>query len=168
MIFQIEAFCFFCFLSAFISISLLVLTIIGGGWDDPGDLIFRGILLSLAVLLGGLIWASAANPNQTKNISPPDGLSPPITTRSTQDKIALAKHMSSRGIVMYSAFWCPHCHEQKEMFGKQASSELEIIECAEDGQNSQRSLCQNKGIEAFPSWEINGKTHFMNDLNLYI
>ena len=58
---------------------------------------------------------------------------------------------------MYSAYWCPHCHEQKEMFGEEAASELVIIECAEDGQNNQRELCERKGITGYPSWEINGE-----------
>ena len=43
------------------------------------------------------------------------------------------------------------------MFGKEASSKLLLVECAEDGFNSQSKLCQQKGITGFPSWEINGK-----------
>jgi glutaredoxin len=58
---------------------------------------------------------------------------------------------------MYSAYWCPHCHEQKELFGKEATEQLKVVECAPDGQNSQTKLCQQKGIEGFPTWEINGK-----------
>ena len=60
---------------------------------------------------------------------------------------------------MYSAYWCPHCHEQKEDFGREAADKLKVVECAEDGLNSQRSLCQSKKIEGFPTWEINGKLH---------
>ena len=157
MIFKIQAFCFFCFLSAFISIALLVLTVVGGGWDDPRELIFRGVLLSLAFLLGGLIWASSGDPEQSKAIENIGGISPPVEARSTQAEISLAKHLQSIGVVMYSAYWCPHCHDQKEMFGKEAASELVIIECAEDGQNNQRELCERKGITGYPSWEINGE-----------
>jgi len=157
MTFKIEAFCFFCFLSAFISIMLLVLTVIGGGWDDPGELIFRGILLSLAVLLGGLIWASSADPLQPKASSNFGGISPLVETKSTQETISLAKHLRSSGVVMYSAYWCPHCHEQKEIFGKEAVKELIVVECASDGQNNQSSLCERKGITGYPSWEINGQ-----------
>ena len=32
-----------------------------------------------------------------------------------------------------------------------------MVECAPDGQNSQAKLCATKSIQAFPSWEINGK-----------
>ena len=58
---------------------------------------------------------------------------------------------------MYSAYWCPHCHDQKEMFGKEASQELKIVECAADGENNQVDLCRRKGLDGFPSWEINGR-----------
>ena len=57
---------------------------------------------------------------------------------------------------MYNAYWCPHCHDQKEMFGKEASEKLNLVECAKDGFNNQRELCEAKGITGFPSWEING------------
>ncbi|WP_320666570.1 vitamin K epoxide reductase family protein [Prochlorococcus sp. MIT 1307] len=160
MIFKIKAFCFFCFVSAFISITIFGLTLIGGGWDDFGELLFRGFILGIAVLLGGLIWASAADPKQSPLVNSLEvGISPAVKTQSTPDSISLAKHLKASGIVQYSAYWCPHCHEQKEMFGKEAVSELKIVECAEDGKNSQRSLCEAKGITGYPSWEINGKLY---------
>ncbi len=158
MVFRIKAFCFFCWLSAFISIAILILTLIGGGWDDRGKLFFRGFLLSLAVLLGGLIWASSANPNKANNsLSLQPGIPPAVKARSNPASISLARHLQEKGAVMYSAYWCPHCHDQKELFGKEAVRELSIIECAADGKNNQRSLCERKGITGYPSWEINGK-----------
>ena len=30
------------------------------------------------------------------------------------------------------------------------------MECAKDGFNNKRELCEAKGITGFPSWEING------------
>ncbi len=157
MLFKIKAFCFFCILSGIISISLLLLTLLGGGWDDPGDLIFRGILIALAVILGGLLWASNADKKEIESVSMNQNSSPIVRNKSTEKQIALAKHLTTKDIVMYSAYWCPHCHDQKELFGKQAAKELKIIECAPDGQNSQHLLCKDKGVSGFPSWEINGR-----------
>jgi glutaredoxin len=57
---------------------------------------------------------------------------------------------------MYTAYWCPHCHEQKELFGKEGTAALNVVECAPDGHNNQAKLCQAKQIKGFPSWEING------------
>jgi len=80
---------------------------------------------------------------------------------------------------MYSAYWCPHCHDQKQLFGKEAVKELKVVECAKDGKDNEYELCQTKGISGFPSWEINGeiisgtrelnelaiKTDYQGDLN---
>ncbi len=153
MIFKINEFCFFCALSALLSTFIFLLTIIGGGWEEPGELLFRGTLLSIAVLLSGFIWSSAIEPTQAN--SNKSNAPPIVRSQSNISKIELAKHLKSTGAVMYSAYWCPHCHDQKEMFGKEASEELSIIECAADGINNQRSLCEQKGITGFPSWEIN-------------
>jgi glutaredoxin len=58
---------------------------------------------------------------------------------------------------MYSAYWCPHCHDQKELFGKEATTRLKIVECAADGRDNQRALCESKNLQGFPTWEIDGK-----------
>ena len=80
-----------------------------------------------------------------------------VTSESTKESIALAKYLKNNGVVKYSAYWCPNCLDQSELFGKEAYKELNVVECARDGKNSQTQLCVDKKIEGFPSWEINGK-----------
>ena len=80
-----------------------------------------------------------------------------VTSESTKESIALAKYLKNNGVVKYSAYWCPNCLYQSELFGKQAYKELNVVECARDGKNSQTELCIDKKIKGFPSWEINGK-----------
>ena len=80
-----------------------------------------------------------------------------VTSESTIESIAFAKFLSENGVVKYSAYWCPNCLNQGELFGKQAYKELNVIECSRDGKNSQTQLCIDKNIKGFPSWEINGK-----------
>jgi len=80
-----------------------------------------------------------------------------ITSESTKESIELAKYLSDNGVVKYSAYWCPNCLIQSELFGKQAYRELNVVECARDGINSQTQLCMDKKIKGFPTWEINGK-----------
>ena len=157
MLLKIQAFCFFCVLSAVLSLLMFVLSVIGGGWDDPGPLLFRGILLALAVLMGGLIWASVVDPERPESSVTGQGVSPTVTGVSSPAAVDLAAHLTAGGAVMYSAYWCPHCHEQKELFGKQASDQLQVVECAPDGRNNQADLCKSKGLTGFPSWEINGQ-----------
>ena len=67
------------------------------------------------------------------------------------------KYLKDNGVVKYSAYWCPNCLNQSELFGKQAYKELNVVECARDGINSQTQLCIDKKIKGFPTWEINGK-----------
>ena len=80
-----------------------------------------------------------------------------VTSESTKESIELAKFLKNNGVVKYSAYWCPNCLDQSELFGKEAYKELNVVECARDGKNSQTQLCIDKKIEGFPSWEINGK-----------
>ena len=80
-----------------------------------------------------------------------------VTTESTIESIKFAKYLKDYGVVKYSAYWCPNCLNQSELFGKQAYKELKVIECAKDGLNSQTQLCIDKQINGFPTWEINGK-----------
>ena len=80
-----------------------------------------------------------------------------VTSESTRESIELAKYLSDNGVVKYSAYWCPNCLSQGELFGKQAYRELNVVECARDSINSQTQLCIDKKIRGFPTWEINGK-----------
>ena len=80
-----------------------------------------------------------------------------VTSESSKESIELAKYLNDNGVVKYSAYWCPNCLNQSELFGKQAYGELNVVECARDGINSQTQLCIDKKIKGFPSWEINGK-----------
>ena len=156
MIFKIKAFCFFCLLSCLISFSLLLLSVLGGGWEDYGKLFFRGFVMSVAVLLAGLIWSSSVDPSTKEVSNNIQGMPPAVIAISSPEKIKLAEHLTQEGAVMYNAYWCPHCHDQKEMFGKVAAEKLNLVECAKDGFNNKRELCEAKGITGFPSWEING------------
>ena len=80
-----------------------------------------------------------------------------VTSESTKETIKFAKYLKDSGVIKYSAYWCHNCLNQSELFGKQAYKELNVVECANDGKNSQTQLCIDKKIKGFPSWEINGK-----------
>ncbi len=160
MFLKIEAFCIFCILSAILSFSIFIITIIGAGFESRETMFYRGLIITFVVLLSGLIWANQVDPARANlNIDYSDKTSPVIQNKSTYEKIKFAKYLNENGIVMYSAYWCPHCHDQKELFGKEAVNELNIIECAKDGKNNQFELCQTKEIEGFPSWEINNQIY---------
>jgi len=54
---------------------------------------------------------------------------------------------------MYGAYWCPHCAEQKKLFGS-AFDYVNYVECDPKGKDANPALCQQKGIGGFPTWEI--------------
>ena len=72
-----------------------------------------------------------------------------VTSESTKESIELAKYLKDNGAVKYSAYWCPNCLNQSELFGKQAYRELNVVECARDGIDSQTKLCIEKKLKGF-------------------
>jgi uncharacterized membrane protein/glutaredoxin len=71
---------------------------------------------------------------------------------------ALAEHLSEQGVIFYGASWCPHCQEQKRLFGASAVR-LPYIECSPAGPNApQAPSCARAGIQSYPTWIIGGQT----------
>ena len=94
-------------------------------------------------------------PPATQPVTEPEA--PPILSESVPDQIALATHLQTIKAKMYGAYWCPHCHTQQELFGKQALTAITYIECDPRGKNAQPDLCKAANIKAYPTWEIRGK-----------
>jgi hypothetical protein len=85
-----------------------------------------------------------------------------VTSKSSKSEMALAAHLQKFGAKVYGAWWCPHCYEQKQLFGReaiQASFGNVAVECHEQGINPQVELCQQKKIEGYPTWIIKGKKY---------
>ena len=76
-----------------------------------------------------------------------------VNSESTRESIELAKYLTHYGVVKYSAYWCPNCLNQSELFGKQAYKELNVVECARDGIKSQTQLCIDKNLKGLPRWK---------------
>jgi uncharacterized membrane protein/glutaredoxin len=157
--FEIKAFCPYCVSSALFSLAMFVLILLGNRWEDLGQLAFMGIIVGVVTLTSMLaiyapIRAGGGVPSTVAAGQP----GPPITTASGPAEVALARYLKDSGAVMYGAWWCPHCHDQKQLFGAEATTALNYVECAEDGQNPQPDLCRSKPqITGFPTWEINGE-----------
>ena len=142
---EIKAVCLYCITSAIFSLSLFVLSIVGRTWDDIGQLFFSGIAVVMITLVGTLgVYA---------------GVNGTAAGASSPGAIELASHLSETDAKMFGAYWCAHCQDQKELFGKQAFKKVDYVECAQDGENSQTQLCRSEGIQAFPTWKIDGELH---------
>lgn len=151
----IKGVCYYCVGSALSAFSLFVVTLLGRAWEDVGQLLFTGVIVGMVTLVGTLGIYSGVEGDGVRDRT----LGPPVTTVSTSSEIALAEHLSKTGAKMYGAYWCPHCHDQKQLFGNEAFKKVKYLECAPDATNNQVDLCKAANLEGFPSWEINGKIY---------
>lgn len=91
-----------------------------------------GVLV--VAILGGMIWYS--------------------TRPGQYDTFAAC--IKDSGAKFYGAWWCPHCAEQKNLFG-QSAKKLPYIECS-NPDRTQNALCNSEGITNYPTWEFKGGT----------
>ncbi|KAJ4777835.1 Thiol-disulfide oxidoreductase LTO1 [Rhynchospora pubera] len=161
--------CSYCLISAFISFTLFFLLLKDYGLEKIGK------LLGLQLAVAGMVIAALTN--TYSSITPQsrsaeeftlERYETEITKESTPFAIALAKHLHSIGAKMYGAFWCSHCNEQKEMFGKEAVKILNYVECFPDGAGKGRTMavdCAVVGIEGFPTWIIKDQMYVSLRIN---
>ncbi|MEM1395299.1 MAG: vitamin K epoxide reductase family protein [Cyanobacteria bacterium P01_H01_bin.150] len=165
---EIKTVCPYCIASALFSLTMLVLTIIGRSWEDIGQILFTAIIVGMVTLIGTLgVYAvdapdaSGAIPisfTPTQEAQP--GVGWEITTTSGEAEIALARHLKEIGAKEYIAWWCPHCHDQKLLFGKEAYKEVPHTDCAPaDNPRNVKPECIEAGIKSYPTWKIKGKTY---------
>ena len=71
------------------------------------------------------------------------------------------------GAKFYGAFWCSHCQNQKNMFGK-SSKLLPYIECSTPDGRSQLQVCQDAKVESYPTWEFDDGTRLTGEVSMEI
>ncbi|XP_010531129.1 PREDICTED: thiol-disulfide oxidoreductase LTO1 [Tarenaya hassleriana] len=153
--------CLYCLLSSALSFSLFFLSLKDVKLKDIQQVV--GLQVCLAIIVVASLSASYSTaqpiPTSSDNIELPY-FSTEITAPSSPFALALAKHLNSIGAKMYGAFWCSHCLEQKQMFGREAAKLLNYVECFPDGYKKGTKIitaCSDAGIEGFPTWLINGQ-----------
>ncbi len=70
---------------------------------------------------------------------------------------AFAKCLATKQAKMYGLYWCPHCAEQKAMFGK-AFQYVPYVECAIKDSHELAPACRAAGVKLFPSWQFGANT----------
>jgi uncharacterized membrane protein len=160
--FVINATCPFCIASAIFTFAIFGLTIFGHDWEDIGQVVFTGMATALVSVLVSLVFYNTAIGTQINSLAPTTlsepGIGWEIKSTSGAAEVALAKHLTQTGAKMYGAYTCPHCYEQKQLFGKQAWKDVTYIECAPDAKkNPQPEVCAKAGIKGYPTWSIDGK-----------
>lgn len=67
---------------------------------------------------------------------------------------SFAKCLSDRHLVMYGAYWCPHCAEQKDKFGA-SFKYAPYVECGIPGNpRAEQQVCKDAGVKRFPTWQF--------------
>ncbi|GMY11143.1 thiol-disulfide oxidoreductase LTO1 [Fagus crenata] len=153
--------CSYCLISALLSFSLFFVILRDYGLEEIQKVV--GLQLFIASLVFVTLNTSYSTSQPiSKSLAEIDlpYITTEITTTSSPFALSLAKHLNSIGAKMYGAFWCSHCLEQKQMFGREAAKLLDYVECFPDGYKKGTKMikaCTDAKIEGFPMWVINGE-----------
>lgn len=139
----IHATCAYCLASAAVTVAILAVL----WWRRAG---LPGRRASLGSLVAGALAVAVLVPFGAAFI-----FAMP-TQVGGGSEVALARHLKDSGAIMYGAYWCPHCQEQKALFGD-AARDLPYVECDPNGVNARPDLCEKAGVKAFPTWVIAGQ-----------
>jgi hypothetical protein len=66
---------------------------------------------------------------------------------------SFAQCLTAKQAKMYGLYWCPHCADQKAMFGS-AFRYVTYVECAIKGSKELAPECKVAGVKLFPSWQF--------------
>jgi|SRR5580658_2828873 hypothetical protein len=66
---------------------------------------------------------------------------------------AFAQCLAAKQAKMYGLSWCPHCVDQKEMFGE-AFHYVPYVECGIAATKDETPECKAGGLKLFPSWQF--------------
>jgi len=67
---------------------------------------------------------------------------------------SFARCLASKQARMYGLYWCPHCADQKAMFGS-SFHYVPYVECALGPPGSDLApACKAAGVKLFPSWQF--------------
>jgi len=76
-----------------------------------------------------------------------------------------AQCLADKEAKFYGAFWCPHCQNQKAMFGK-SQKLLPYIECSTPDGEGQLQVCIDKEVTGYPTWEFADGTRLGGEVQL--
>ncbi len=147
---KLDAACPYCLTS----LSLMLASLGTVSYQLPKDLAgFSWGSWTLKTAPAGLILVLALHLNYTGIGGETPGIAEDPKLRS------LAEHLTKADAKFYGAFWCPHCDEQKAMFGSSVHR-LPYVECSPGGQRAaQATICRIMSIRSYPTWIINGRRY---------
>ena len=146
---ELNAACPYCLSSAALFLMILAIVAVQRPKDLPR---FSWLAWTAKNLAAGALIVLALHLHYAGILGKPAGQEDPYLH-------ALAEHLTRIDAKFYGASWCPHCTEQKELFGRSAAS-LPYVECSPLGPNTrQASTCETRRIDTYPTWIITGQRH---------
>ncbi|MFH1221662.1 MAG: hypothetical protein V1492_01110 [Candidatus Micrarchaeota archaeon] len=133
--------------------------------ENSVKIIYYGFIVTAAVIVLGVLgyesfatfFAPPAASTAPLNLSLADQVVAGSTGDGSVPYANFAKCLTAKGAAMYGASWCPHCQNQKKMFGA-AVEYIKYVECAPP-EGGQAAACTSAGIEAYPTWLIEGQKY---------
>jgi uncharacterized membrane protein len=152
-LFVIKAICMYCVFSAALMTVIFIVLIAAKSEYHPRLSVSYVLVLSLAVAATVILGAALV---QAEKFGASGSLTTGMQEPADSFQAGLAMYMAEHGAVMYGSYKCPHCNQQKQMFGD-AFKYIKYVECNPKGENANPSLCLAKGIMNYPTWEIDGR-----------
>lgn len=147
-LFEIHAVCGYCVASAVIMTAIFILIAMRKSELNPQLSSLSTAVITICVLVVVLIGAYAVQSDSAKKAEEYAG-------SASGFQIGLARYLNQSGAVMYGSYRCPHCNQQKALFGA-AAKYVNYVECDPSGPNANPNLCIARGIMNYPTWVING------------
>lgn len=69
------------------------------------------------------------------------------TTTDNGQNTKLAECLTSKGVTMYGTNRCSHCQNQKELFGYDAFTKINFVDC-----DKEKNTCALAGVQGYPTW----------------
>lgn len=88
-----------------------------------------------------------------------------LTSCSSGVSPQFAQCLTDNGVVMYGTYWCPHCQNQKEMFGDSWEF-VNYIECSLPERAGQTQICKEDGITGYPTWKFSDGSELKGEVTL--
>jgi len=100
--------------------------------EQPRSLLPKAVILVIVVAaIVGLLWF--------------------LRHKHTSRLDVFARCLGTKGVKMYGAYWCPHCADQKEMFGS-SFDYAPYVECGIKGSRAINPACTEANVKRFPTW----------------
>lgn len=68
---------------------------------------------------------------------------------SSDENLALAECLTSKWAIMYGTDRCPHCQNQKKLFGFAAFEKVNFVDC-----DKEKNVCTLAGVTGYPTWKF--------------